>query len=148
KYVSEEDEKKETKLDQKNVESIDNDKVIKLDQTHVLEHNDVKKQIINLPNMSSQATDFYEEKSTLAEQVTTVEQPKKSSSPFEKLAETMKSQRKNNTTNKDSKIETSLTIDQFLAEIASQVIEKWTDSNMRKIVEEIVMKEIEKIKSE
>ncbi|MDR3031167.1 MAG: DUF2497 domain-containing protein [Holosporales bacterium] len=151
KYVSEEDEnKKSSSADQKKeLNFSEQGNVIKLEQSHVLNSDNSMKQITDLPPAEEQ--DFYEEKSDLAEQVVTpLHNEKKSSSPFSKLTDAIKSYGKNNTLNKSEETvgSSNLTIDQFLSEIASQVIQKWADANLRKVVEEIVMKEIEKIKSE
>ena len=142
KYVSEEDEaKKENKpTNQKDVSESDN--VITLDQSHISEEE--PSTAIELPHIPEQNQEFYEEKSTLSEQVS--ESPSRKS-PFGKLADTIKTYNKKAEQNIHQNA-SQLTIDKFLSEIAAQVIQKWVDANLRNIVEEIVMREIEKIKSE
>lgn len=141
KYVSEEDEAKREERMTTPKAPTENENVISLDESHMSEEN----KIIELPQQAAeQSQDFYEEKSTLSEQV--VEAPSRKS-PFGKLADTIKTYNQKAEQTMHQNV-SQLTIDKFLSEIAEQVIQRWVDANLRNIVEEIVMKEIEKIKSE
>jgi len=41
-----------------------------------------------------------------------------------------------------------MTVDQFLRTIVESYVQKWMNENLKKIVEQIVLKEVEKLKSE
>ena len=41
-----------------------------------------------------------------------------------------------------------MTVNQFLRTIVESYVQKWMDENLKKIVEQIVLKEVEKLKSE
>lgn len=161
KYVSEEDAKKSAPNSQTNYPepapeifrslSPENETVISLDESHIIDrqYHSPAEHFPDIRTVASSATPMtYEEKSDLAEEVV-LTAPKKNnkSGPFDKLTDALKSYGKSKTQN-ESYNTNSPTIDQFLASIAAQQIGKWIDENLQKITEEIVMREIEKIKSE
>ena len=68
-------------------------------------------------------------------------------SPFNKLAEALKSYGKQKKS-KTSELSYNMTVNQFLRTIVESYVQKWMDENLKKIVEQIVLKEVEKLKSE
>lgn len=77
------------------------------------------------------------------------QQQKRSASggAFNKLADALKAYGKNEVKSV-KKPSSEVTMSQFLTLVSGKIIEDWVDKNLRKIVEEIVLREIEKIKSE
>jgi cell pole-organizing protein PopZ len=65
--------------------------------------------------------------------------------PFERLTNTLK---ECDFPKKQDKNHKMLTIDKFLEQLATPMIEKWLDSNLEQIIERVVDKEIEKLKDE
>lgn len=66
--------------------------------------------------------------------------------PFNKLTEALKTY--NKPKKQTGSTDLNMSVDQFLREIVEGYIQKWADKNLQHIVENIVLKEIEKIKSE
>lgn len=66
--------------------------------------------------------------------------------PFNKLTEALKTY--NKPKKQTGSTDLNMSVDQFLREIVEGYIQKWADKNLQHIVESIVLKEIEKIKSE
>ncbi len=152
KYVSEEDEKRntpsssntsETGMDAfSNINSTNNmDSVIKLDESNIVSPESTKEVISTPVNTEQPIT--YEEKSSLSKNVHKEEKPIKKS-PFGQLADALTSYGKKSSEQKTN----SPTVDQFFTAIAENVIEKWVNENLHKLVEKIVLREIEKMKSE
>jgi cell pole-organizing protein PopZ len=94
---------------------------------------------------SPQVTDSlrYTEQSSLAEEVITI--PKRPG-PFDKLTDALKSYGKPKLKG-DDKTEMEIVCN-FFRSIAEERVDKWLENNMAEIVEEAILREIEKIKSE
>lgn len=68
---------------------------------------------------------------------------------FTRLANTIKNQYKPQNENKNiNKNAFDVPVSQFLHDIAASIIEEWCNNNLRQMIEEIVMQEIERLKSE
>ena len=153
KYVSDEEGKTTSSSEENQVEEHDDlpipaENVIKLSESNVI--SEERQPTIKLHARNENYNpDTYEEKSTLAMEVDTPHVVKKQSGgPFDKLADALKSYGKpKEKVTKQAGI-SDITLEQFLSEIAARVIEDWAEKNLRKISEEIVVREIEKIKSE
>ncbi len=71
------------------------------------------------------------------------------SQPFNKLSEILRIKKESD--RKDYVVQqksSGITLDEFFRKIAVEAVEKWISLHLRNIVEEIVQREIEKIKSE
>ncbi|MDO4975478.1 MAG: DUF2497 domain-containing protein [Alphaproteobacteria bacterium] len=152
KYVSEEDEKKNASVNTPQCieeEHYNNtDSVIKLQKSNIVSSDSIENSqpIVNVS--TEEPLISYNEKSTLSENIVTNSEPTKKN-PFGQLAEALTSYGKNKATSKpQEKKESALTIDQFLTRVTEEMIEKWIDKNLNNIVEKIVIREIEKMKSE
>ena len=66
-------------------------------------------------------------------------------SPFNKLAEALKTYgaRKKNT-----ELNIKMSVEQFFRTVTENYLQRWMDANLKKVVDEIVRKEIEKLKQE
>ncbi len=150
KYVSEEDERKETdsSISKHSEEEHDNDtdSVIKLQESNIVSPISVENSADISPTESAVS---YNEKSTLSENVVNTPQPIIKKNPFGQLADALTSYGKNkNSLKSQGKKESSPTIEQFFTAITEKMIEKWIKENLNGIVEKIVIQEIEKMKSE
>ncbi len=150
KYVSEEDEKKnaDSSISQHNEEEHynDTDSVIKLQESNMVSPISVESSG-DIP--SEESVISYSEKSTLSENVVNTPQSIIKKNPFGQLADALSSYGRNKISSKtQDKKESSPTINQFLTDITEKMIEKWINENLNDIVEKIVIREIEKMKSE
>lgn len=150
KYVSEEDERKnaDSSIPQHNEEEHynDTDSVIKLQEANIVSPISVENSS-DIP--SEESVISYNEKSTLSESVVSAPQPAIKKNPFGQLADALTSYGKSKISSKSQdKKESSPTIDQFLTAISEKMIEKWINENLNDIVEKIIIREIEKMKSE
>ena len=68
-------------------------------------------------------------------------------SPFNKLAEALNVYRKQKKF-KTNELDYNMTVEQFFRTVIESYLQKWMDENLKKIVEQIVLKEVEKLKSE
>ncbi len=148
KYVSEEDERKNTDsiISQHNGEEHynDTDSVIKLQESNIVSP---VENSADIP--SEESVISYNEKSTLSESVVNAPQLIVKKNPFGQFADALTSYGKSKISSKSQdKKESSPTIDQFLTAISGKMIEKWINENLNDIVEKIVIREIEKMKSE
>lgn len=142
KYVSEEDEKKESRSSPSvNEFPQSQEQVIKLDESN----------IVNEVAPGSQAVKrsdpvIYEEKSTPSGNVVLEKSPKKPG-PFDQLTNALNSYGKNKAEEAEKK-KSSITVDQLFSAIAEKIVQKWIDENLSDVVEKVVLREIEKMKSE
>lgn len=161
KYVSEEDVSKINKNtltpnDQQNI--INNDKVINLDASNILpsnaalpggtmsiqDNNDkIKQSIIETESNQQYSIDSF---NTNNNSNNNTENNAGQNSPFNKLAEALKAYGKKK--DKINDLNYNMTVEQFLRTIIESYLQKWMDENLKKIVEQIVLKEVEKLKSE
>lgn len=90
-------------------------------------------------------SEIYRDPGTISQETAKMEKEKISfNKPFEKLTDALRSYGKQQ---KTVQVSVRSPVDQFFIEIATPIIETWVKKNMQKIVEGIVEKEIEKIKS-
>jgi len=164
KYVSEEDvSKSNSKFASSPNEQhdiINNDKIINLDASSVFpqENNDNIKQnttepdplqhydidnLINNNNINNNKNNA----SNVAENTITNQNDSGQNSPFNKLAEALKAYGKQKK-GKINELNYNMTVDQFLRTIVENYVQKWMNENLKQIVEQIVLKEVEKLKSE
>ena len=71
----------------------------------------------------------------------------KASGPFNKLAEALKTYGKQKKPS-ISEVNSNMTVDQFFRTVIESYIQKWAAENLKKLVEQIVLQEIERLKSE
>ena len=135
KYVSEEDtsDKCDDTVEKSNV----NDDVIELDEAYIK-----KEDKVETTNTFEEPKQTYSEKSTLSAGV--ANEPRKKASPFAQLTNALNSYRENK--KEQCKSSNAKTVEQFFSDIAKGVIQDWVDKNMEKVVEKLVLREIEKIK--
>lgn len=148
KYVSEEDEKKNSNSDtdshaENTIYGNDLDSVIKLQESNIVSP-ETESNISVKEKEEPVVT--YEEKSTLSENVVNSPAPSRKN-PFGQLADALNSYSKSKSSSKPQE-KSSPTIDELFTSIAEKVIEKWVNENLNNIVEKIVVREIEKMKSE
>lgn len=153
KYVSEEDEKKNTEssisqpIEEEHYNGVDS--VIKLQESNIVSPTSVVSSENPVNINTKEPVISYEEKSTLSENVVNIPESKIRKNPFGQLADALTSYGKNKASSKhQDKKESSPTIDQFLTSITEKMIEKWINENLNDLVERIVTREIEKMKSE
>ncbi|MDR1390879.1 MAG: DUF2497 domain-containing protein [Holosporales bacterium] len=146
KHVSETDENKEKDLYEGGGEGdSDTETVISLDESSVVAEN--PDHSFEIPeSFKKEASLIYEEKSSLSEEVLHVKE-NRSRGPFEQLTNALNSYGKSKLLPPKEK-GNQLTVEQLFFSIAENVVEKWVKDNMRKLVEEMVSREIERIKSE
>ena len=121
KYVSEEDLPKNNNAESENVIKPEAN-IIELDEETVSPNNNAA------PNTESVA-----------------ELSQQDASPFNKLAEALRAYGK---PKKAPALNFNMTVDQFFTSIVESYIQKWAAENLKTIVEQIVVREIEKLKSE
>ncbi len=161
KYVSEEDISKSNKFTSspnENKDIINNDKVINLDASSVFSQdnddniNNVKTSTIESDTLQNYNIDNLINSDNNIIKNNNVDNNKElngveNSSPFNKLAEALKTYGKQKK-GKMSDLNYNMTVEQFLRTIVESYVQKWMDENLKKIVEQIVLKEVEKLKSE
>lgn len=167
KYVSEEDISKSNKFTSspnEQQDNINNDKVINLDASSVFqqENNDNIKSgtiepdplqsydIDNLIKSNNNNTFNNNGNSNVINNIEdsiTNQDGSGQNSPFNKLAEALKAYGKQKKV-KTNELNYNMTVDQFLRTIVESYVQKWMNENLKKIVEQIVLKEVEKLKSE
>ena len=162
KYVSEEDISKSNKFTSspnENKDIINNDKVINLDASSVFsQDNDDNINNVKTSTMESDTLQRYDVDNLIGNnnnniiKNNTVDNNKElngteNGSPFNKLAEALKTYGKQKKV-KMSDLSYNMTVEQFLRTIVESYVQKWMDENLKKIVEQIVLKEVEKLKSE
>lgn len=142
KYVSEEDEKKEIKLSHSGDDLPHlQEHVIKLDESNIITASSVSSGIVKKEDPV-----IYDEKSSLSETVIS-EKASKKPGPFDQLTSALNAYGKNKTEEAKEK-KGSVTVDQLFSTIAEKIIQKWVDENLNELVEKVVLREIEKMKSE
>ncbi len=159
KYVAEDDINKASSesKDDKNVvkNEYDSDQtVIKLDESQIISEDSkeipttINSDSTYSPTSSNPAT--YTEVSSLSASVVNVpnSENKRSDNPFNKLATALKAYGRPHETPAKSPRKESLTIDKFLENIATPLIEKWINDNLNQIVEQAVDREIQKLKTD
>ena len=167
KYVSEEDVSKSNKFTSSPNEpqdNINNDKVINLDASSIfpqdnndsiksgttesdpLQHYDIDN-LINNNNNNTFSKNNNNNINNNIEDSNSNQIESGQNSPFNKLAEALKAYGKQKTP-KTNELNYNMTVDQFLRTIVESYIQKWMNENLKKIVEQIVLKEVEKLKSE
>jgi cell pole-organizing protein PopZ len=145
KYVSEGETKPQNNEQQHECDvHCDDEKVVKLNESDVFiednsSHSDKKASVVADIPVS------YEEVSTLSKDVFC--EKRKVSGPFAQLTNALNSYGKNKM-DVDKQNGGTLTVDQLFISIAEKVISEWVDKNLKSVTEEIVLKEIEKIKAE
>ncbi|MDR2667309.1 MAG: DUF2497 domain-containing protein [Holosporales bacterium] len=145
KYVSEGDNKSQVDQQLENEVCCDNEKVVELNEANVVNANEADKSAINKVSSVADIPVSYEEVSTLSRSV--FSEKGKMPSPFDQLTNALNAYGKNKSdVGKQNK--KGVTVDQLFASIAEKVIVEWVDANLRSIAEEIVLREIEKIKAE
>ncbi len=161
KYVSEEDVSKTNQFksspnEQQNI--INNDKVINLDASNILPSpQDVKLGDIEPDNSQQYTGDSFisnnnnasnnKYNSGIVEDNISNTNDSGQNSPFNKLAEALKAYGKQKKI-KTNDLSYNMTVEQFLRTIIESYLQKWMDDNLKKIVEQIVLKEVEKLKAE
>jgi cell pole-organizing protein PopZ len=140
KYVSEEDNSKKPQPSASQ-QPYEKETVINLEKSDVVDDNFKEAPLEQEEDHTSLQT--YNESSDLIENVYST---KKKAGPFDKLTEALNSYGRDKT--KTEKKNGSLTVDQLFRTIAEQLIKEWLNKNLDTIVEEMVLREIEKIKSE
>ncbi|MDR1609773.1 MAG: DUF2497 domain-containing protein [Holosporales bacterium] len=88
--------------------------------------------------------DTYEEVSSLTENL--ARDQHKRSGPFDKLAEAFNAYGRNRAKRDQQRTTGDMTVSQLVATVAERAVREWMDQHLRNIVEELVMREIEKIK--
>lgn len=73
------------------------------------------------------------------------ETPRNSNSPFNKLAEALKTYGRHK---KNSALSLDMSVEQFFCSVVETYLQKWMDANLNKMVEEIIRREIDRLKSE
>ncbi|MBR1944262.1 MAG: DUF2497 domain-containing protein [Alphaproteobacteria bacterium] len=162
KYVSEEDISKSNKFTSspnETKEVISNDKVINLDASNIFpQENDDNSNNIKSGTIESEPLQNYDidslinsnnhtnNNNKIIDNNKTLNEPGQNS-PFNKLAEALKSYGKQKKV-KINDLNYNMTVEQFLRTIVENYVQKWMDENLKKIVEQIVLKEVEKLKSE
>ena len=167
KYVSEEDISKSNKFTSspnENKDVINNDKVINLDASSVFpqdnddsisnntKSNTIESDILqqyNIDNlMDNNNNNIIKDNNINSSSNNNRDvNGQENSSPFNKLAEALKTYGKQKKV-KMSDLNYNMTVEQFLRTIVESYVQKWMDENLKKIVEQIVLKEVEKLKSE
>ena len=164
KYVSEEDVSKSNKFTSspnEQQDNINNDKVINLDASNVFQQDNNDN--IKSDNIEQDPLQSYDIDNLLKnnnnnnfnnnnvtnniEDNITSQNESGQSSPFNKLAEALKAYGKQKKV-KQNELSYNMTVDQFLRTIVESYVQKWMNENLKKIVEQIVLKEVEKLKSE
>jgi len=162
KYVSEEDVSKSNNKfnsspNEQHDSNINNDKVINLDASSVFpqDTNDNIKsgtvepdplQHYDIDNINSNTSSNFNNSKSNEENINN-QSDSGQNSPFNKLAEALKAYGKQKKV-KISELNYNMTVDQFLRTIVESYVQKWMNENLKKIVEQIVLKEVEKLKSE
>ena len=118
----------------------------------VSDNNSANSDIIDLDECSvsdKMVSDFNESEKSLNETsapVLNTESQETTSSPFNKLAEALKAYGKPKKTK--TQINFGMTVDQFITAIVEEYIHKWAAENLKQLAESIILREIEKLKSE
>ena len=162
KYVSEEDVSKSNNKfasspNEQYDSNINNDKVINLDASSVFpqDTNDNIKsgtiepdplQHYDIDNINSNTSSNFNNSKSNEESINN-QNDSGQNSPFNKLAEALKAYGKQKKV-KTNELNYNMTVDQFLRTIVEGYVQKWMNDNLKKIVEQIVLKEVEKLKSE
>ncbi len=156
KYVAEDDNKQTSETDSGNhaSENLPNsessDSIIRLNESQIAtpegEIQESQENLVKNNENKNYNSETYSEVSTLS--MNTVDTSTSSKeSPFNKLANALNTYGKNKTQNKKDTTQEILTIDKFLKNLATPIIEKWVSNNISKIVEEVVDREIQKLKN-
>ena len=145
KYVSEDKEPEKQENDESGIKAPESeeDEVITLGADQLVED----KQGIEIKGQKpKEDTAVYAERSTLSASVSPIENGKtpRKPSPFEQLTNALNAYGRNKKTNTVG----AKTVEQLFSEIATQIIQAWVDNKMEAFVEKIIMREIERIKSE
>jgi cell pole-organizing protein PopZ len=138
KYIAEEDEDNAKKTSTQ--DSCEQDSIITLGKNDV-----VGIQEDADPESLPEAVNIYEEVPDRS--INRLSEQLKRTGPFDKLTEALNSYGRHKDRNIDKRAG-AMTVDQLITIIAKEVIDTWVRKNLRTVVEEIVMKEIEKIKAE
>ena len=153
KYVTEESGKKEVheSAPEQRIAEEAKEQVISLDATHMVSDSEDAPTVTQTTVYEDPKT--YHERSSLSMDVVNVSEPvisvkSKKPGPFEQLTNALNSYGKGKTEKVQQPSENSQTVDQLFTSIAEGIIQKWVNANMEGLVEKIVMREIEKIKSE
>ncbi len=150
KYVSEESDKAkdQSNTDEKMIDE-EQGNIINLNASHLAGSADQAE----VPQLNRDEAETYEERSSLSTSVIdsteddTGPRDGKKPGPFAQLTNALNSYgRKKPEHVKESK--QSMTIDELFTKIAEKTIQEWVEKNMPNLVEEIVSREIEKMKSE
>jgi cell pole-organizing protein PopZ len=137
KYVSEEDEKRESTLSNPEKDYRE-EQVIKLQEENVISNHE--------PVRKTEPVFSYPE--TPAEPAKVAEKPIRKSNPFGQLTEALNSYGKAKPKQEAKSDTFAPTINEFFLSVTERIIEKWVKENLQGIVEQIVVREIEKMKSE
>lgn len=151
KYVSEESEKKKDNKSeevQEIIEASHDDNVINLGVAQ-LAVNDAEPQ----QPKSTDDPKIYREKSTLSTSVIgepsqSSQKPRKRSGPFDRLTNALNSYGKHKEDKSSINKTDQKTVNQLFTEIAEMAVKEWIESEMEPLVEKIITREIEKMKSE
>ena len=148
KYVSEESEKRGSNEPAQPVADSEgmSDRVIRLDASHMVSEDEP----VITPETRNDESVTYNERSTLSTSVVDSDESEntpvtqKKAGPFAQLANALNSYGKAKPEKKDS----GMTVNQLFTEIAERAINDWVEKNMPDLVEQIVAREIEKMKAE
>lgn len=151
KYVAEDDSKQSSEVDAEHHVSEDfpnSDSVIRLNESQIASsEEEMQENLANNNEKEIYNSETYSEVSTLS--MNTVDTPPPSrESPFNKLADALNTYGKNKPQSKKDTTQETLTIDKFLENLATPIIEKWVANNIFKIVEQAVDREIQKLKND
>lgn len=75
----------------------------------------------------------------------TADNHKNISSPFNKLAEALKTYGKNK---RNSELSLDMSVEQFIRTVIENYLQKWMNANLNRMVEDIIKREIDRLKSE
>lgn len=146
KYIAEEDRSADDHREIERNGSVDSQgPVITLGQHNIAstqENDDVDK--ANNSSATYVSKDTYEEVSSLAENL--AKERRKGVGPFDRLAEAFNAYGKNKTKRDQQQTISDMTVSQLVATVAERVVREWMGQHLHNIVEELVMREIEKIK--
>ncbi|MDR3224509.1 MAG: DUF2497 domain-containing protein [Holosporales bacterium] len=139
KYVSEEDSKRSCHDDSPKID--EDDTVINLEKSNVVDNSRESENVYT----SDYSGQVYEETSSLSENVISSKKAVRQAGPFSKLTDALNSYgiRKSSKHGIDD-----LTAGELLRTVAETLINDWIDKNLKSVVEEMVLSEIEKMKAE
>ena len=160
KYVSDEDDKKSDKNESLDQNMNFEDVFINLDESQIASDDEAEEDCFDESRQREEHSSHSQniEREPVVNHVVEPQhassaqnaQKKVSGSAFNKLADALKSYGKNDVQKEEKSFlkNKDVTMTQFLTAVSGKIIEDWAEKNLRKIVEEIIVREIEKIKSE